>query len=83
MRPRSGKGRNSAERAPTTSFALFSATARQMRPRKGADTPECHSAGRAPKRSWQRAMNWLVSAISGINTSTCLPRDSAAAIASK
>ena len=38
-----------------------------------ADMPECHSAGRAPKRSSQRVMNWLVSAISGISTSACLP----------
>ena len=43
--------------------------ARQTQPRMGAGTPECHSAGRAPKRSSQRAMNWLVSAISGMSTS--------------
>src|SRR4029079_13368376 len=40
-------------------------------------------AGGAPKRSSQRAINWLVSAISGISTRTCFSRASAAATASK
>jgi len=64
-------------------FASFCATARHTRPRTGEERPECHSAGLAPKRSSQRVMNWLVSAISGMSTSACLPLARAAAIASK
>src|SRR6516164_6307700 len=50
MRPRSGKGRNSAERAPTTSATWPSATPRQVSRRSAWPRSECHCAGAALER---------------------------------
>ena len=83
MRPRFAYGRNSAERAPTTTRASPLAAARQARARSEADSAECHSTGRQPKRALKRSMNWLVSAISGSMMSACTPRSRARATASK
>jgi hypothetical protein len=75
--------RNSAERAPTTTGARPSATLRQVRQRAVCPISECHAAGGAPKRCSNRASHCALIAISGSSTSTCLPRATAAAIASK
>ena len=83
MRPSSLKGRNSAERAPTTTRASPVAAARQARPRSAEDSAECHSTGGQPKRRVKRSMNWLVSAISGSMISACRPFSSVRATASK
>ena len=65
MRPRSAKGRNRAERAPTTTCSVPSATPRQTRSRARGATSECHSAGRVPKRRPKRSRKSAVSEISG------------------
>ena len=46
MSPSSQKGRNSAERAPTTQRTSPRATPFQMRPRSAGLSAECHSTGR-------------------------------------
>ena len=48
------------------------------RSRRRAGTPECHSAGRTPKRAAKRSRNCAVSAISGSRISACRPARSAA-----
>ena len=59
------------------------AAARQARRRPAWVTPECHSAGRAPKRASTRSRNSTESAISGRSTSACRPCRIASATASK
>ena len=76
-------GRNSAERAPTTTFARPSAIAAQAARRSLAFRSECHATGAQPKRLAKRASHGAVSAISGTSTSAWPPWRNAAAIASK
>ena len=70
-RPRSGKGRNSAERAPTTTGAAPAATSRQVVRRVRLDRSECQTAGATPKRRSKRASHCEDRAISGSRTSAC------------
>ena len=58
---------------PTTTRASPDATPAHSRSRCAAGTPECHSAGLAPKRAAKRSRNCAVSAISGSRISTCRP----------
>ena len=60
MRPSRRNGRKRAERAPATTCTSPSATPRHRRARLRAETPECHSAGRAPKRAAKRSRNCAV-----------------------
>jgi hypothetical protein len=69
IRPRSGNGRNNAERAPTTTGAAPSATARQVTRRTREVRSECHTAGATPKRRSNRSSHCDDSAISGSSTS--------------
>jgi hypothetical protein len=52
-------GRNRAERAPTTILQRPATTASQTCRRRGGATPECHSAGAAPKRAVMRVITVL------------------------
>ena len=79
INPKSGNGRNNAERAPTTTFAAPVATARYVARRTAGVSSECHTAGIAPKRAKKRCRNCTDSAISGNSTSAWLPAPSASA----
>ena len=71
--PSSWKGRNSAERAPTTARTVPVATPRHVRARCDGVMSECHSPGRVPKRWRKRSRKLCVSAISGRRISACRP----------
>ena len=68
-------------RAPMTIRHCPETTASHTRRRRGGVTPECHSAGSAPKRSAKRAITDCVSAISGSRTSTWASGSAASAAA--
>ena len=73
------KGRKRADLAPTTMRALPVAISSQATRRLGGETPECHSAGAAPKRDVNRSITAWVSAISGNRISAWASESSASA----
>ena len=68
---------------PPRALAPPVAAMRQQRRRSAWVTPECHSAGRAPKRASTREMNSPVRAISGRSTSAWRPLARHSATASR
>ena len=83
IRPKSGNGRNRAERAPTTMGAVPSATARQVCRRVRDDRSECQTAGAAWNRAVQRSSHCAPNAISGSSTRAWRPDATQAATASR
>ena len=81
--PRSGNGRNSADRAPTTTGAPPSATARHVVRRVRDDRSLCQTAGATPNRRMNRSSHCDDSAISGSSTSACRPAATHSATASR
>ena len=76
-RQKQGRARADDRRASPLAVAV------QTRSRWRSVKPECHSAGRAPKREAKRSRNWAVSAISGRSTSAWRFCRKASAMASK
>ncbi len=76
-------GRQALALLPEIALTSPLATAPHSRSRWRGLIAECHSAGRAPKRTAKRSRNCDVSAISGSSTSACRPARKVAAIASK
>ena len=76
IRPTSGSGANTAERAPTTTRTSPPIAASRTARRSPSEMPECRTATRSPKRAAKRRAVWGESAISGTRTSTVRPRAS-------
>ena len=83
MRPSLAKGKNSADRAPTTSDACPEETRRQFSRRFAVVNSECQTVGRTPKRDSKWANHCALRAISGNSTSAWRPTRSVSAMASK
>ena len=73
--PKLEKGRNKAERAPTTTPGCPSFISRQMRFFLPAEIPECQILGIKPTHFLNRLTQLVVSTISGSKIKHCRPNN--------